>query len=330
MKTVLITGGGGFIGSFLSESLVRRGVSVRVFDNFWRGSERNLLTLHDKIDQIIGDIRDPKHVREAMEGVDVVYHLASIQGTKFFYEYPDLVLETGLLGSLNVAKAAGDNGVERVIYTSSSEVYGEPTIFPTPESHQLVVADPSNPRWSYSTTKIAGEVIFTNFSRKLGFASVVLRIHNAYGPRMGWQHVIPEFCRRLVLGEEFVIQGDGSETRSFCFVSDVVDGMIRAGERNEARNETFNLGNDTSETSINELAQRLMDIAGASSVPRYVPRAVGSSLRRKPDISKIRSILGYEPRVSIDEGLAATFSWYKKEIDFWLTKDGDEKYPWSQ
>ena len=330
MKTVLITGGGGFIGSFLAESLVRRGVSVRVFDNFWRGSERNLLTVHDKIDRINGDIRDLKHVRKAMDGVDVVYHLASIQGTRFFYEYPDLVLETGLLGSLNVAKAAGDNGVERVIYTSSSEVYGEPTIFPTPESHQLVVGDPSNPRWSYSTTKIAGEVIFKNFSQKLGFASTILRIHNAYGPRMGWQHVIPEFCRRLVLGEEFVIQGDGSETRSFCFVSDIVNGMIYAGERDEARNETFNLGSDASETSINELAQRLMDIAGVSSVQRCLPRAVGSSLRRKPDISKIRKMLGYEPRVSLDEGLAATFRWYKKEIDFWLTRDGDEKYPWSE
>jgi len=330
LKTALVTGGGGFIGSYLTERLVHRGVSVRVFDNFWRGSELNLKSVYDKIDRVKGDIRNPDQVNTAMKGVDTVYHLASIQGTKFFYEYPDLVLETGLLGNLNVAKAAGHNDVKRLIYASSSEVYGEPTIFPTPENHQLVVADPSNPRWSYSTTKIAGEVIFKNFSRKMGFSSTILRIHNAYGPRMGWQHVIPEFCRRIVLGEEFVIQGDGSETRSFCFVSDIVDGMILAGEREEARNETFNLGSDVLEISVNELAKRLMTIAGVSLAPRYVPRLAGSTPRRKPDISRIRNVLGYEPRVSLDEGLETTFRWYKKEITFLSTRDENERYPWSQ
>jgi nucleoside-diphosphate-sugar epimerase len=193
---MLVTGGAGFVGSHLVERLVEMGKDVIVYDNSWRGSQKHLKAVEDKIEFIEGDIRNYDSVNNAMKNADIVFHLASLQGTKFFYEYPDLGLEVGLIGNLNVARVMKENKIKRILFTSSSEVYSQPNVFPTQENHPLIIPDPKNPRWSYSVTKISGEVIFFSYGKKYGFDTSVVRIHNAYGPRMGWQHVIPEFIKK--------------------------------------------------------------------------------------------------------------------------------------
>jgi len=321
---ILVTGGAGFIGSHLVERLSEMGKEVIVFDNSWRGSQKNLANVKDNIEFIEGDIRDYTSVKSAMKNVDVVFHLASLQGTKFFYDYPDLGLEVGLIGNLNVAKAMKENGVERILFTSSSEVYSQPNAFPTAENHPLIIPDPKNPRWSYSVTKIAGEVVFFSYGKKYGFDTSVIRIHNTYGPMMGWQHVIPEFIKRLVLNEEFTVQGDGSECRSFCYIDDIVDGIILAAFKEAGMDEVFNLGNDGEECKIIDLIKILSQISGKEIEPVFSGiRPEGSATRRLPDISKARKLLDYDPKISIRDGLKLTYDWYKNEIE----SDAKE-YPW--
>jgi len=326
---ILVTGGAGFIGSHLVGKLVEMGKDVIVFDNSWRGSKKNLNGVNDKIKFIEGDIRDYTSVKNSMKNVDVVFHLASLQGTKFFYEYPDLGLEVGLLGNLNVAKSIKENKVKRVLFTSSSEVYSQPRNFPTQENHPLIIPDPKNPRWSYSVTKISGEVIFFSYGKKHGFDATAVRIHNAYGPRMGWQHVMPEFIRRLVLGEKFIVQGDGSESRSFCYIDDIVDGIILAAFKEAGANEAFNLGNNMEECKISDLIKMLSHISGKKINPIFSDiRPEGSATRRLPDISKARKLLGYNPKTTLRDGLKLTYYWYKKEIESILKNAKTKDYPW--
>lgn len=307
---VLVTGGTGFLGSFLLEQLLKKKCDVMVFDNNWRGKAENLAGLD--VQFVEGDIRDAAAVEKAMVGAEYVFHLASVQGTKNFYRYPELSLEVGLLGNLNVAKAAAKVRPKRLFFSSSSEVYAQPTVFPTPETHPLVVPDPANPRWSYSLTKIAGEVIFNNVSHQHGFESVAVRIHNAYGPRMGWDHVIPEFIRRLVLNEPFTIQGSGKETRSFCYVDDIIAGFLLVMEKGQSGG-VYNIGNEQEEHTILDVVRLLSDLTGKKITPQHLPVPEGSTSRRLPDLRNIRA-LGYNPTVALREGLEKTLSWYGKKI----------------
>ncbi|MBI1978627.1 MAG: SDR family NAD(P)-dependent oxidoreductase [Candidatus Aenigmarchaeota archaeon] len=329
MEKVLVTGGAGFIGSHLVSRLCESDKEIVVLDNSWRGSLENLGDFRNRIKFVEGDIRDYSVVKKAMEEVGTVFHLASIQGTKFFYTHPDLILEVGLIGNLNVARAIVENKVKRLLFTSSSEVYGQPRIFPTPENHEIIVPDIKNPRWSYSVTKIAGESIFLNFAKKYGFDSTLVRIHNAYGPKMGWEHVIPEFIRRVVLNEKFTIQGNGTETRSFCYVSDIVDGILLAASKEEGKNEIFNLGNDKEEYRILDLVKLLSNVSGKKIEPIQIDKLEGSTSRRIPDISKARMMLGYDPKVKLSEGLKLAFDWYKSKIES-IIKYPSKPFPWER
>lgn len=325
-----MTGGAGFLGSHLVGRLLKEGFKVKVFDNSWRGSKRNLGELLNHIEFIEGDIRDFNAVRNAIKNTDVIYHLASVQGTKHFYLNPDLALEVGLIGNMNVAKAAVEAKVKRIIFTSSSEVYGIPEYIPTDESHPMIIPDIKNPRWSYAIQKIAGEGIFLNYGRKFGFTTTIVRIHNAYGPKMGWNHVIPEFIKRIVLNETFTVQGKGTETRSFCFIDDIIEGIFLSATKEEGKNEIFNIGNPKEEVSINQLVESLSKICGKNLNSVYVESPEGSTEKRKPDISKASKLIGYKPRVNLDRGLKKTFDWYNNEINWWLENKTPKEYPWNR
>jgi nucleoside-diphosphate-sugar epimerase len=308
-KRILVTGGLGFMGSRLAGALVADGHEVVVLDNGFRASGEQPAGVR----AVDADVRDAAAVREASRDADTVVHLAAIQGTGNFYEIPAEVLDVNLRGTLNVADACAVESVRRLVFSSSSEVYGEPAVFPTAEDHPLAVPDPRNPRYSYGASKIAGELVVVNTARAHAFEFTILRYHNVYGPAMGWDHVIPQFIRRLELGEEFTIQGDGAQTRSFCYVDDAVHATVAAVTSPAAANEIINVGNPE-EVTIDELAARLGRIAGKLVEPHYVPFAGEGTRRRVPAVERARELLGFEARVPLDEGLRETYGWYSERL----------------
>jgi nucleoside-diphosphate-sugar epimerase len=314
MKTYLVTGGAGFLGSALVRRLVREGIRVRVFDNQSRGRFDRLADVADSIDYVSGDIRNPAEVERAVKGVDSVCHLAFVNGTGFFYTKPELVLEVGVKGIVNVLDACLQHNVSELVLASSSEVYAEPAAVPTSENVALSIPDPTNPRWSYSAGKIISEMMAINYGRTRLRRVLIFRPHNVYGPDMGWEHVIPQFVLRMhklasTPGTvRFPIQGTGTQTRSFVFVDDFIDGllaMLRAGRHLNI----YNIGTQE-EVSIADLAHRIGDLFGRRIEVVPGPPAAGGTSRRCPDIKKIAA-LGYTPRIPLREGLAITAKWYR-------------------
>lgn len=305
-----MTGGRGFIGARLVDALVERGDTVRILDDGSRGEAPAL----DVVETFEADVRDGEAVRAACRDVDVAVHLAAVQGTGNFYSSPDLVLDVNLRGVLNIADACATEGVRRLVFSSSSEVYGLPSVFPTPESEPLVVPDPTNPRWSYGGSKIVGELVVVNAARRHGFEYVILRYHNVYGPAMGWDHVIPQFVSRLARGETFTVQGDGSQRRAFCYVDDAVAPTLVALEAAAAAGGIFNIGNPREEHSVDDLIAALARVTGREIRPQYVPFPQAGTDRRLPDVSHAEAILELRPRVTLEEGLRTTYEWYAARI----------------
>lgn len=194
---ILVTGGSGFIGSGMVKALLRAGCSVRVLDDNSRGNPRHLTDVKNDIDFVGGDIRDAGTVERAAKGMDEVHHLAFVNGTEFFYTQPDLVLDVGVRGMINVIDACRKHGIGKLILASSSEVYQTPPHIPTDETAPLVVPDVMNPRYSYGAGKLISEVMAVNFGRKYFQRVLIFRPHNVYGPDMGWEHVIPQLAMRL-------------------------------------------------------------------------------------------------------------------------------------
>ncbi len=327
-RSILVTGGTGFIGSHLCERLIKEGANIRILDNSFRSSKRNIESIIDKIELIEGDVRNFDAIKKATKDVDIIIHLAAIQGTANFYDYPDLVLDVGVTGTLNIVKAMAENKIKYLMFASSSEAYSTPQFFPTPESHPLIIPDPTNPRWSYSSTKIIGEMLTIHFAKKKGFDYTVIRPHNFYGPKMGWKHIVPEFIKRIVLNEEFTIQGDGKQTRSFCYIDDAVEQMVLCLTKEEGKNQIFNLGNQK-ESTVNEIVKHLEEICGRKLNPKRLELPAGGTTRRNPDMSKFKRILGFEAKIDIREGLKKTYDWYKKEIEYLVDHAKPEEYPWN-
>ncbi len=307
---IAVTGGRGFIGRALCRELAARGHDVVALDNGWRTST----PAPEGVRSADLDVRDAAATRRAIDGAEVVVHLAAIQGTGNFYREPSLVLDVNVRGVLNVAEACADAGVRRLAFSSSSEVYGIPATFPTPESAPLQVPDSLNPRWSYGGSKIIGELAIVNIARAHGFEFTILRYHNVYGPAMGWDHVIPQFITRLELGEPFTVQGDGEQRRTFCYVDDAVAGTATAVLDERAAGEIFNLGNPGQDASINELVAKLSAVSGKPIEPQHVAFEGEGTRRRLPDISHARALLDFAPRIDLDTGLRRTYEWYSEEI----------------
>ncbi|GAB4063290.1 NAD-dependent epimerase/dehydratase family protein [Angustibacter speluncae] len=316
---VLLTGGSGFLGSSLCRDLAEAGHDVVVLDDNSRGRADRLLEMGSNVRLVEGDIRDADTVLRATEGVEVVYHLAYINGTRYFYERPADVLEVGIKGTLNTIEAALAHGVRRYVLASTSETYNEPETVPTPESEPLKIPDVLNPRFSYGGGKIACELMALHMGAPRGLETVVFRPHNFYGPDMGNEHVIPEISRRVVEVSEGLtktaidlpIQGDGSETRSFCFVTDGSAGAHLVGERG-APGEIYHLGTER-ELSIADLVRLIGSSLGVEVTPVPGPLRAGGTTRRCPDITKARA-LGFEPRVELEEGVARTARWYADTV----------------
>jgi nucleoside-diphosphate-sugar epimerase len=316
MTFYLVTGGTGFLGSALVRHLVAARHRVRVLDNNWRGHPRRLEGVLDAIDMRVGDIRDPATVRNAVDGVDSVVHMSAVNGTRFFYEEPELVFDVAVRGMFAIVDACRDAGVRDLVVASSSEVYQSPPLVPTPEDVPLIVPDVLNPRFSYGGSKLATELMAMIYGAR-GFDRVtVFRPHNVYGPDMGFEHVVPEFSLRahdlaksIPAGRPlpFPILGSGAQTRAFISVEDFTRGLATVVARGEHRN-VYHIGT-SEEISIRRLAEIIVAAVGREPEIVNEPAPIGETMRRCPDVSKLRA-LGWEPRDTLSTSLPAVVSWY--------------------
>lgn len=313
-RKVLVTGGNGFLGSALVRALLRSGSHVRSLDNDSRGSRDKLGAAADTVDVVSADIRDAAAVRAAVAGMDCVCHLAYVNGTEYFYTKPELVLEVAVKGMINVIDACLAHNVRTLVLASSSEVYQSASTIPTDETVPLVVPDVMNPRYSYGGGKIISELMALNYGLNRFDRVLIFRPHNVYGPDMGWEHVIPQFARRMTELKDdprdpvpFPIQGTGNETRSFVYVDDFTDGLMTVLEKGEHRN-IYNIGS-TEEVRVADLARRIGKYFNREVVVVPGELAKGGTLRRCPDIRKLAA-LGYQPKMLLSEGLPPTVKWY--------------------
>jgi len=314
---VVVTGGAGFIGAYLVKRLVREGWDVAVVDTMVRGDSSRIADVADHVELFTCDVRDQQALERAFAGAEVVMHLAAINGTENFYKRPELVLDVGLRGALAVVNAGRSAGVPDLVVASTAEVYQTPAVVPTPETVALTLPNSLNPRYSYGGSKIVSELIAFNYAQEHYRKVQVFRPHNVYGPDMGWKHVIPQFIVKAIHGREensagtlpFTIQGDGAETRAFCFVDDIVDGILTMYALGEHR-DVYHIGNDE-EVTIRDLVGRVGKALGVELDILPGEAAVGGTPRRCPDLTKMRG-LGYRPQVGLDEGLERTVAWYQE------------------
>jgi nucleoside-diphosphate-sugar epimerase len=302
MAKVLVTGGAGFIGSHLVRGLLERGDDVRVLDNFSTGNRANLDALD--VEVVEGELRSYERVHNAVRGTEVVYHLGALGSVPRSVQDPLTSSAVNVEGTLNVLLAARDEGVRRVVYSSSSSVYGSRAALPAKED---AAPDPLSP---YGVAKLAAERYCISFSRVYErFESVVVRYFNVFGPRQSplsqYAGVVPLFITAIAEGRPVKIEGDGEQRRDFTYVENVVSGTLRAGDASGASGRIFNLA-ASSPASVNELAVAIGGILGKPVERRTAPPRAGDIRNSWADISAARETLGYEPAVGFEEGLRRT------------------------
>lgn len=310
-QTILVTGGAGFIGSELCRQLKTAGAKLRIVDNLANGKQENLAEILDEQCQLhVTDIRDYTAMESLLQGVDYVFHLACL-GVRHSIHSPVENHEVNAAATLHLLGLARAAGIARFVYVSSSEVYGTAQSVPQPESH------PTYPMTVYGAAKLAGECYTRAYHRTYDFPTVVIRPFNSYGPRSHHEgdsgEVIPKFLLRTLAGKPMVIFGDGTQTRDFTFVSDTARGIIEAGLAANTVGETINIGSGF-EIAINDLADEVRNVTATpnAEVIREVDRP-GDVLRLFSDTSKARSLIGFAPRVSLNEGLSALLAWYQSQ-----------------
>jgi UDP-glucose 4-epimerase len=313
----LVTGGAGFIGSHLVDRLLERGDTVLVLDDLSTGDLDNLPNHNQQLTLSHGSILDEELVRETVSRADVVFHLAASVGVRNIIENPLASLRTNVRGTENVLEAARLHNT-KVVLASSSEVYGKGARFPMAESDDTLVGSTAVSRWSYAAGKTVDEH-FALAHHAEGLPVVALRYFNTYGPRMlrsGYGSVVASFVNQACNGQPLTVHGDGSQTRCFTYVGDTVAGTILAADRSESVGLVINLGSDI-ETSVGDLAAMVKArVVGAGDIQLHVPheferRGYEDTQRRQPDIRRAREVLGWQPRMTLDEGLGLTVDWWR-------------------
>jgi UDP-glucose 4-epimerase len=298
---VLVTGGAGFIGSNLVRRLVERGDDVRVLDNLATGRRANLDGLD--VELVEGDVRGLDQVDAATRGVDLVFHQAALPSVQRSIDDPATCAEVNVLGTVNVLLAARDRGVRRVVVASSSSIYGNGTAARRSE------ADPPDPISPYAASKLAAERFAVSFSRLRSLETVSLRYFNVFGPGQDagspYAAVVPRFLRAVAAGEPVTIYGDGTQSRDFTYVENVIDANLLAAEAERVSGAVVNVAAGRART-VAELADAVGQVLGREVERRYLPARPGEARNSWADVGRARSLLGYEPRVALEEGLPLT------------------------
>lgn len=325
MKKVLITGGAGFIGYHLARRLARgRGYRITIADNFFRGkrdADFKALIALPNITFIEADLTDPKSWKKLGWGYDYVYHLVGINGTRLFYEIPHEVLRIGVSTTMNALdwfRTHNKKKNAKILYTSSNEAYGSALEafgklpLPTPENVPLVIADTYNPRWSYGGQKLIGELFFINYAKAYNFRMSIVRPHNFYGPRAGYEHVIPEIIGRVsAQTNPFPIFG-ADDTRSFCYIDDAVAAIQKVMESEKTDQGTYHIGTKE-ETVIQDLVEEIFNLMKWHPKKLDIKKSPkGSVKRRLADVSKIKKETGWSAQTPLKKGLRKTIEWYLK------------------
>ncbi len=310
MDRYLVTGGAGFIGSNLVEALLKRGHSVRVLDNFSTGKRENLAAFIDDIELVEGDLTDPADVQRAADGIDVVLHQGAIPSVPRSIEDPISSNKANVTGTLNLLVAARDAGVGRVVYASSSSIYGDQAV--DQPKVETMLPMPISP---YAVDKLSGEHYCQVFHAAYGLETVALRYFNVFGPRQDpsstYAAVIPKFITALLRGDAPTIYGDGEQTRDFTYIGNVVEGNLLAATApaEKAAGQVMNLATGD-QTSLNELVTLLREFTGCDIAPVYLDPRPGDIKHSLANVGKAHQRLGYETTVPFREGLQRTVAWY--------------------
>jgi nucleoside-diphosphate-sugar epimerase len=321
MKKALVTGGAGFIGFHLAKYLRQLNYHVTVIDDFSRGEKdieiENFLA-QENVKCISADMTEKSFFAELDNYYDEIYHLAAVNGTKNFYNYPERVLKVNILAIMNILEWVNSENCGKFLFTSSSEAYaGTITEYgdrydyiPTKETIPLTINDVFNPRFSYGGSKLIGEILTINFlnAKKTPFS--IVRYHNIYGARMGFDHVIPEFCKRIYDKiDPFTIYG-GDETRAFCYVLDGAMASVAVMLGDETNSQIVHIGNSSEEIKIADMASLLLKIQKHNVKLDIKPAPIGSVKRRLPNTDKLKSLTGFSAKIPLEEGLRLTSKWY--------------------
>ncbi len=310
-KRVLITGGAGFLGSHLSDRLIERGNTVINTDNLYTGDLRNLKHLmdHPRFSFIEHDVCDPLDLE-----VDEIFNLACPASPVHYQAKPLFTLKTSFIGAMNMLELAKKNNA-KIFQASTSEVYGDPEIHPQKEDYWGHV-NPIGIRACYDEGKRSAETLFFEYHRLEGVEIKVVRIFNTYGPRMhpADGRVVSNFIIQALKGEGLTLYGDGEQTRSFCYVDDLIEGFLRLMDSPSDVTGPINIGNPN-EFTIKELAEHVLKLTGSSSTLTYLPLPSDDPKRRKPDISKAKEVLDWEPQILLEEGLRKTIAYFRELLE---------------
>jgi len=309
-STCLVTGGAGFIGSHLTERLVELGHPVRVVDNLSTGRRENLAHLDGQVEVQIGDLVSPEVCRRAVDGAQVVFHVAALPSVPRSLADPWASHDANVNATLQLLLACQAAGVQRIVYSSSSSVYGDTPRLPKAETMEPL------PRSPYATSKLSGEQYVLAFARAGIIPGVALRYFNVFGPRQDpgspYSGVISLFSTALLEGRQPTIYGDGTQTRDFTYVANIVDGVLRACEAPEAAGEVINVATG-GRISLNELLRVMSGLVGVKMSPIYKEERAGDVKDSQADITKANRLLGYSPIVGLEEGLKHTIEWCRAE-----------------
>ncbi|MBI4303748.1 MAG: NAD-dependent epimerase/dehydratase family protein [Chloroflexi bacterium] len=319
-KRVLITGGGGFVGTQLAERLARDN-TVTALDLNFDGNSFALSGLQENkgIETAKIDIMDEKGLMGAVSKAQIVVHTAAVLGVQKVLQAAIQTLDVNYRGTSNVLKAAYQSGnCERFIQFSTSEIYGA-NAFETDENGDTILTSVQNPRWCYSISKLAAEHLALGYYREKGLPIVIIRPFNVFGPGRVGSYAVLKFILKALKNETLEIYGDGSQIRAWCYIDDFCQGVLKSMESTEAVGQAFNIGNPRNTMSNYSLAKKIVQICGSRSKIVFKPIDFKDIDVRVPDISKAKKILGYDPKVEIEEGLSATIEWVKKNYE-WFRK----------